>query len=224
MISLLRMLRADLRERAQRRRFPQAVLHADVVLDAKSTLGRHTVLFAGARLVEAQVSDYSYVQARTQIFNAEIGPYCSIAAEVVIGLVDHPTRFVSTSPVFYDNEQPLPHFFVDAPLELARVPRTFIGADVWVGQRSMIKAGVTIGVGAVVGAGAFVTRDVAPYSIVVGAPARVLRMRFEPSVIEGLLRTRWWGLSDQALIELAQYFDNPQDFISAIDELRVSSS
>jgi hypothetical protein len=54
--------------------------------------------------------------------------------------------------------------------------------------------------------------------------ARVLRMRFEPSVIDELLRTRWWELSDQALIELAQYYDNPQEFISAVDELRTSSS
>lgn len=184
----------------------------------------NVVLFPRVNIMECDIGAYSYIQADTSCYNAEIGPFCSIAAEVVIGLVDHPTSFVSTSPVFYDNEQPLPYFFVDAPLEPARVPRTYIGADVWVGQRSMIKAGVTIGVGAVVGAGAFVTRDVAPYSIVVGAPARVLRMRFEPSVIDGLLRTRWWGLSDQTLIELAQYFDSPRDFISAIDGLRHWSS
>jgi acetyltransferase-like isoleucine patch superfamily enzyme len=218
------MMRADLRERAQRRRFPHAVLHADVVLDAKSTLGRHTVLFAGARLVEAQVSDYSYVQARTQIFNAKIGPYCSIAPDVVIGLIDHPTHFISSSPVFYDNKQPLPNAFIDAPLAEARLPRTVVGADVWIGQRAMIKAGVTIGAGAVVGAGTFVIKDVPPYSIVAGVPAKVLRMRFEPPVINGLLRTNWWRLSDKTLIELAPYFDNPQEFISAVDKLRSSSS
>jgi acetyltransferase-like isoleucine patch superfamily enzyme len=222
MISLLRMLRADLRERAQRRRFPQAVLHADVVLDAKSTLGRHSVLFAGVRLVDAQIGNYSYLQTRTQVFNAEIGAFCSIAAEVVIGLVDHPTHFISSSPVFYDNTQPLPYAFIDAPLAVARLPRTVIGADVWMGHRAMIKAGVTIGAGAVVGAGALVTKDVPPYSIVVGAPAKVLRVRFEPTVIIGLLRTRWWELPDQTLVELAQHFDNPQEFISAIDKLRFS--
>jgi acetyltransferase-like isoleucine patch superfamily enzyme len=224
MISLLRMFRVELRERAQRRRFPQAVLHNDVVLDATSTLGRYAVLFAGTRLVDVQIGDYSYVQARTQVFNAEIGPYCSIAPEVVIGLADHPTHFISTSPAFYDNTQPMPHAFVNAPLVAAHLPRTVVGADVWIGQRAMIKAGVKIGVGAVIGAGALVTKDVAPYSIVVGAPAKVLRMRFEPSIINGLQRTRWWELSSQALIELTQYFDNPREFISAVDKLRSSSN
>src|SRR5450830_1315611 len=128
MISLLRMIRSDLRQHTQKRRFAHAVLHADVVLDAESMLGRNAVLFSGARLVKAQVGAFTYIQAKTQVTNAEVGPYCSIAAEVVIGLVDHPTHFISTSPVFYDNGQPLPQFFVDTPLEASQVPRTVIGA------------------------------------------------------------------------------------------------
>lgn len=217
MISLLRMLRADLRERAQRRRFPQAVLHADVVLDAKSTLGHHTVLFAGARLVEAQVSDYSYVQALTQIFNAEIGPYCSIAPEVVIGLIDHPTHFISSSPVFYDNTQPLPHSLVDARLVAAHLPRTLVGADVWIGQRAMIKAGVRIGVGAVIGAGALVTRDVPPYAIVVGTPAHVLRRRFPDALCDRLLASQWWKRNADEIARLRHCFADPAAFLAALE-------
>lgn len=217
MISLLRMLRADLRERAQRHRFPQAVLHADGVLDATSTLGRHTVLFTGARLVDAQVGDYSYVQARTQVFNAEIGAYCSIAAEVVIGLVDHPTHFISSSPVFYDSTQPLPCFFVDAPLAAARLPRTVVGADVWIGQRAMIKAGVCVGVGAVIGAGALVTRDVPPYAIVVGTPARVLRRRFDDALCDRLMASQWWGRDAAELARLRDCFADPAAFLAALE-------
>ncbi len=217
MISLINMLRADLRERAQRRRFPRAVLHADVVLDAKSTLGRHTVLFSGVRLVEAQVSDYSYVQVRTQIFNAEIGPYCSIAPEVVIGLIDHPTHFISSSPVFYDNSQPLPHAFVDVPLAAAHLPRTVVGADVWIGQRAMIKAGVRIGVGAVIGAGALITRDVPPYSMVVGTPAHVLRRRFPDALCDRLLSSQWWKRSTDEITRLRYCFADPEVFLDALE-------
>jgi acetyltransferase-like isoleucine patch superfamily enzyme len=217
MISLLRMLRADLRERAQRRRFPQAVLHADVVLDGASLLGRHTVLFTGARLVDAQIGDYSYLQARTQVFNAEIGPYCSIAAEVVIGLVDHPMHFISSSPVFYDNTQPLPRFFVEAPIAVANQPRTVVGADVWIGQRAMIKAGVRIGVGAVIGAGALVTHDVPPYAIVGGTPARVLRQRFADGLRDGLLASQWWEREAAELARLRDSFSDPASFLAALE-------
>lgn len=216
MISLLRMLRADLRERAQRRRFPQAVIHTDVTLDAMSTLGSYTVLFAGTRLIDAQIGDYSYVQARTQVFNAEIGAYCSIAPEVVIGLVDHPTHFISSSPVIYDNTQPLPRFLVDAPLDAAHHPRTVVGADVWIGQRAMIKAGVRIGVGAVIGAGALVTSDVPPYAIVVGTPAHVLRRRFADDLCDRLLASQWWMRDADEIACLHDCFADPAAFLAAL--------
>jgi len=224
MTDLLQTVRRCVRLFKTRSRFPQARIHDQVVVDRKSQLGMNVVLFSRVNVVESDIGAYTYIQADTTCYDAEIGPFCSVAPEVVIGLVDHPTHFVSSSPVFYDNTQPLPRFFVDKPLTVAVHPRTVIGADVWIGQRAMIKAGVHIGVGAIIGAQAIVTGNVAPYSVVAGSPARVLRMRFEPSVIGGLLRTRWWEHSEQVLIELAQYFDNPHKFILAAEELRASSS
>lgn len=221
---LLQAFRRRIRLYKTRNRFPLARIHDYVVVDDGSRLGVNVVLFPWVNVMDCEIGAYSYIQTHTTCYCADIGPFCSIAPEVFIGLVDHPTRFISSSPVFYDNTQPLPHAFIGAPLASAHLPRTVVGADVWIGRRAMLKAGVKIGVGAVVGAGALVTKDVAPYSIVVGAPAKVLRMRFEPSIINGLLRTGWWELSSQALIELTQYFDNPQEFISAVDKLRSSSN
>ena len=218
MISFFRMLRADLRERVQKNRFPASVLHPDVVVDAPSTVGHHSVLFSGVRLSDAQVGDYSYLQARTQAFRADIGPYCSIAADVVIGLVDHPLHFVSSSPVFYDNTQPLPHFFVEAPSAVGNQPRTLVGADVWIGQRAMIKAGLRIGVGAVIGAGALVTRDVPPYTIVGGVPARVLRQRFDDGLRERFLASRWWERDATQIARLRDFFADPVSFLAALEQ------
>jgi acetyltransferase-like isoleucine patch superfamily enzyme len=71
-------------------------------------------------------------------------------------------------------------------------PKTVIGSDVWVGNGAMIKSGVKVGHGAVIGAGAMVTKDVEPYSVVAGVPAKHVKFRFEPEIIEALLATKWW--------------------------------
>lgn len=219
-----RFIRRALHEFRLRHRFPGSVVHAGATANGASRLGDSSVLFANVRLVDSSLGNYSYVQENSTLYGADVGPFCSIAANVTVGLLDHPMFMVSTSPVFYDNTQPLPRFFVDRNMFSHEFTRTVIEADVWIGEGARIRAGVRIGVGAVIGAGALVTRNVTPYSVVAGSPARVLRMRFEPSVIRELLRTRWWEHSEQVLIELAQYFDNPHKFILAAEKLRASSS
>jgi hypothetical protein len=78
-----------------------------------------------------------------------------------------------------------------------------IGNDVWIGGGVIVLQGTTIGDGAVIAAGAVVTRDVAPYAVVAGVPARVLKYRFSPEQVEYLLRLRWWDLPPAQLRELA---------------------
>ena len=220
MISLLKIFRRELRLHQIRRKYPLAVIHDGAVVDDSSELRFYAVLFSGVRLCQSTIGAYRYIQENSICYNAEIGSFCSIAGDVVIGLADHPTKFISTSPVFYDNRQPLPRFFIDRPLQAAELPRTTIGADVWIGQRVMIKAGVTIGPGAVIGAGAVVTRDVAPYMIVAGLPARPLRRRFNEGLCQRLTESRWWTCSDEQLITLAQHFGDPVQFLSALEAVR----
>jgi acetyltransferase-like isoleucine patch superfamily enzyme len=216
MIATLSWLRARLTLRRWRARFPEATIYPGAVLTEGSGLGKHAVLFPNASLQNARLGDFSYAASGTIINNAEVGPFCSIANEVVIGLAAHPTHMASTSPVFYDPAQPLPRFFTREQVFTETLPCTRVGADVWIGQRAMIRAGVTIGHGAVIGAGAMVTRDVAPYSIVVGIPARLLRSRFDDSLCHQLLESRWWELDATRLEELAPFFRDPASLLRAL--------
>ncbi|TCM17907.1 hypothetical protein EDF56_105254 [Novosphingobium sp. PhB165] len=143
-----------------------------------------------------------------------IGRFCSIAANVLCGASEHPTDFVSASPIFVGF--PMKGRDVDefkarnqegialAGRKLAsalgdRADKVRIGNDVWIGEGAFIRRGVTIGDGAVIAARAVVTRDVPPYAIVGGSPARIIRYRFEPEVVGELLRLQWWNYGLTAL-------------------------
>ena len=96
--------------------------------------------------------------------------------------------------------------------------RTSVGHDVWIGEGAFIKAGVCIGTGAVVGMGAVVTKDVPPYAIVAGNPARVIRKRFSDEMIQSLLATAWWDKGDAELTLLGSYINDPDEFIKKAGE------
>ena len=206
-----------IRERRLRERFPLSVIYSGVSADQSSILGEHSVLFRNASLVNSVLGAYSYVQSDSGIFNAEIGPFCSIAGNVIIGLAAHPTSMVSTNPVFYDNGQPLPKFFAKSREFTQNLPRTVIGADVWIGQGVMIKAGIQIGTGAVIGAGSIVTKDISPYVIAAGNPCRPIRSRFSEDVCQRLLDSRWWELAGARLEELSPLFTNPESFLAELE-------
>ncbi len=124
-----------------------------------------------------------------------IGRFCSIAPNVTIGLGEHPMHFLSTHPAFFKGAGMFPGLKdvmgVDRDSQtLSHAPE--IGNDVWIGTNSVIARGVKVGNGAVIGAGAFVNRDVPDYAIVVGQPARVVKLRFADAIVERLLRLSWW--------------------------------
>src|SRR5699024_9720674 len=141
---------------------------------------------------------YSYVGFRGDFNNIEIGNYCSISSDVKIGLGKHPTHLFSSSPVFYSNNNPFNT--KKAYLQFNDNPeKTTIGNDVWIGANVIVMDGVKIGTRAIREVGSVVTKDVQPYEIVGGVPAKPIKKRFDDEIIKALLDSEWWKLTPEQL-------------------------
>ena len=169
----------------------------------------------GAQIVNSSLGKYSYAYD-CSVINTDIGAFCSIGAGTVIGGGAHPTNWVSTSPVFYSGRNVLRKNFTNK--EFDEYKKTNIGNDVWIGSRCLIKGGVSIGDGAVIGMGSVVTHDVPPYEIWAGNPAKRIKNRFDDETAEKLLNSKWWDLSDDELKSLGNSFNNPDEFLKLINK------
>jgi acetyltransferase-like isoleucine patch superfamily enzyme len=145
------------------------------------------------------VSDYSYIGYNTNIYNASIGKFCSISKDVCIGLPSHPTKFISTSPLFVNVQNGTGYSWSKQDLFNSVPEKVMIGNDVWIGMKSTIMGGITIGNGAIIAAHSVVTKDVPPYAIVGGVPSKIIKYRFNDSIIETLQKSEWWNRSDDFL-------------------------
>ena len=168
--------------------------------EGQGFLGKNCKLFPGAGLRQASLGGYSYTVSTLQY--THIGNYCSIAHGVDSTASGHPLNRVTTSPCTIPQTAASDMFEVfrrQAPFN--QIAEGHIGHDVWIGARAILLGGVRIGNGAVVGAGAVVTKDVPDYAIVGGVPAKIIRMRFDDATMERLRATQWY-LYDWADIDL----------------------
>ena len=149
---------------------------------------------------------YSYIGNDCFMVNVDIGAFCSIADRVCIGGAGHPIERLSSSPVFHEGNNVLRMNFQTFPYE--HTPKTTIENDVWIGIGSIVKAGVVIHNGAVVGAGSVVTHDIPAYEIWAGNPARKIRDRFDKKTAEKIEKTEWWKKSDAEIKVLSKKFDD----------------
>ena len=165
---------------------------------------------------------YSGMNENCYVARATVGAYCAIGARTAINPFNHPVDWLSINEFQYH-----PNSFDWVPeyrefKRLERSPDMFrhvtIGNDVWTGHNVNIMAGVSVGDGGIVGAGSVVTKDVPPFAIVAGAPARVVRMRFSDGIIERLLRVKWWDLELSDLSGLP--FRDVERCLDRIEEIR----
>lgn len=199
---------------AWRREHPSCVFLGASRLE-RVRLGRHVSILTGAALVDVEIADYSYVSYGSVLTNASIGRFCSIGAGVQIGLGRHPARdFVSTYPAFYTpGNTGCAVRLRENTIFDESAPRTSVGHDVWIGEKAMVPGGVSIQTGAIVAAGAVVVKDVPPYAIVGGNPAALIRYRFDESVIQRLLESRWWDWPLEEIRRSVDAFSNVEQFL-----------
>ena len=159
----------------------------------EAEIGDHCEVLEGCKLEYTSLGDFSYLGEHCMVADALIGKFSSIAAFVRIGAPNHPIQRPSTHRFtyctdYYSTSTARDHAF----FEKRRGERTTIGNDVWIGHGVVVLPGVSVGDGAVLAAGAVVSRDVEPYTIVGGVPARQIRERFSREITERLVRLEWW--------------------------------
>lgn len=167
-------------------------------------------------VVASNIGRHSYISENSTVLYCDIGSFCSVASGCVIGGASHPIDWVSTSPVFEGCSSVLKNKLTEIPYDPYK--RTVIGNDVWIGNNALIKAGVKISDGAVIGMGSVVTHDVGPYEIWVGNPAKLIKKRFDEETIEMLMNKQWWNLSDDEIKQYGEFMSEPGKFLEAISQ------
>lgn len=189
---------------------PSVILNKNTKFQGKNKIGKDCIIS------NTSIGFATYIGANTYLSECEIGKYCSIAQNVkVLPFTHQLKRNVSTHPCFfsllkqsgftYVNEQRFKETIYLNEKEKIVVE---IGNDVWIGENVIIMGGVKINNGAVIGAGAIVTKDVPAYAIVVGVPAKIIKYRFEVHEIEFLNKLNWWDKDENWILDNLENFDD----------------
>lgn len=190
------------------------IAQRSILFNAK--VGKFVKLNRPYKISNANIGDYSYIGWHSFVSNVEIGKFCSIGPNFFAGWGVHPVDKLSTSPMFYSCAKQNGMTLVAEDKFTERRPIK-IGNDVFIGANVTILDGVQIGDGAVIAAGAVVASDVAPYAIVGGVPARLIRERFPADWVTRLREIKWWDFPADRLWIVKQYFDSVEAFLRITD-------
>jgi len=176
------------------------VIHDGCNITDDCDLGPYTEVGLGTRLAHTSFGAYSYCDRYCDIANTTVGKFANIASFVRIGATDHPLdraslhHFMYRSASYWDDAADDADWFAHR-----QTRRAEIGHDTWIGHNAQIKPEVTVGHGAVIASGAIVTREVAPFAIVAGIPAKSVRDRLPPAIAERIIALGWWDWDHDAL-------------------------
>lgn len=176
----------------------------------ESEVDKSAAICSGVKFYRSKIGKYSYIGNKSFVSDTDIGNFTSISTDCYIGGTAHPIDWVSTSPVFHKWDNIMKKNFARHEFEIFN--HTKIGNDVWIGNRVMIKAGVTIGDGAIIGMGSVVTKDVGPYEIWAGNPAKMIKKRFNDGRIEKMISIKWWDWNDDKIEKNGKLFNNIDEF------------
>ena len=188
-------------------------------VSSNNIIDKSVCIYRGVKIKTSIIGSYSYVGNSTDISNSEIGKFCSIADHCRIGMGGHSLSHLSTSPIFLEKVNGCKESWTHEEKNPIKSRRVIVGNDVWIGSHVLINGGVRIGNGAVIGAGAVVVKDVPPYAIVGGVPAKVIRYRFSEDIIQMLEDAQWWNLPVEELKSHISLFQNDNLSIDEIKQL-----
>nr|WP_315184826.1 CatB-related O-acetyltransferase [uncultured Flavobacterium sp.] len=179
--------------------------------------GNCVFLGENVSIVDSSINDYTYINSNSKIRNTTIGKFCSIGPNVQIILGKHPSTFISSHPMFYANNKPFKTFSDKTYIE--EYDHVKIGHDVWIAEGVLIPGGISIGNGAIITARSVVTKDVAPYSIVGGIPAKLIKYRFDEQTINLINSSGWWEWEEIKLRKNFRLFHDANEFVKYLSML-----
>lgn len=185
--------------------------------DGRSSFPKCTAICRGSKMNNSTVGKYSRVGINVEVNNATIGNFTRIGRNSIIGPGVHPTNLLTSHNIFYKKNS-LGRAEWVGKVDFNEEQRIEIGHDVWIGLNCIIMDGVKIGDSSIIAAGAVVTKDIPPFAIAGGVPAKVIKYRFPQEIINRLMNIQWWNLPDEEITRAIDLFHKTNPTIEDINQ------